>query len=184
MPSGVGSVKTQARTTENSLVERIKRIAQRPSKARAIHPELRVTIGDDVAIWRPHAGNETLLTCDWFLEGTHFLADRHPANSIGWKCLARAVSDIAAMGGSPRCFLLSLALPSALTEVWLEKFLYGLATCFEGAAMPDRWRRHYPAGQNPYQYNRRRRMPARTCASSLRRSARRRGFRHRSFRPS
>ena len=120
------SVKNKARTTENLLIERIKRIALRPGKARAIHPELRVPIGDDVAIWRPHAGNETLLTCDWFLEGTHFLVDRHPADSIGWKCLARAVSDIAAMGGSPRCFLLSLALPSALSEVWLEKFLNGL----------------------------------------------------------
>ena len=68
-------------------------------------------IGDDAAIWRPRAGYETILTCDWFLEGTHFLADRHPADSVGWKCLARAVSDIAAMGGEPRCFLLSLALP-------------------------------------------------------------------------
>lgn len=89
-----------------------------------------------MAIWRAHAGNETLLTCDWFLENTHFLADRHPANSIGWKCLARAVSDIAAMGGSPRCFLLSLALPSDRTEVWLEKFLNGLASASRALRCP------------------------------------------------
>ena len=67
-----------------------------------------------------------ILTCDWSLEGTHFLRDKHPADSVGWKCLARAVSDIAAMGGMPRCFLLSLALPTELTGTWFSEFLNGL----------------------------------------------------------
>jgi thiamine-monophosphate kinase len=48
---------------------------------------------------------------------------------VGWKCLARAVSDIAAMGGKLRCFLLSLALPDELTGKWLEEFLRGLRRC-------------------------------------------------------
>jgi thiamine-monophosphate kinase len=91
---------------------------------------LRVGIGDhaadDAALWRPRAGHETILTCDWFLEGTHFLADRHPPEVVGYKCLARAVSDIAAMGGEPRCFLLSLAVPNTHTGEWLGKFLEGL----------------------------------------------------------
>ena len=67
-----------------------------------------------------------ILTCDWFLEGTHFLRKRHPPDSVGWKCLARALSDIAAMGGVPRCFLLSLALPDTHTGRWLDEFLAGL----------------------------------------------------------
>jgi thiamine-monophosphate kinase len=83
-------------------------------------------IGDDCAIWQPRAGHQTILTCDWFLEDTHFRVDRHPPESIGWKCLARAVSDIAAMGGEPRCFLLSLALPQSRTKTWMDKFLSGL----------------------------------------------------------
>jgi thiamine-monophosphate kinase len=87
---------------------------------------LRLGIGDDAALWSPRAGYETVLTCDWFLEGTHFLREKHPADSVGWKCLARAVSDIAAMGGEPRCFLLSLALPQACTGKWLNGFLAGL----------------------------------------------------------
>jgi thiamine-monophosphate kinase len=66
------------------------------------------------------------MTCDWFLEGTHFLADRHPPHAVGWKCLARAVSDLAAMGATPRCFLLSLALPQERTGAWLDEFLLGL----------------------------------------------------------
>jgi len=67
-----------------------------------------------------------ILTCDWFLEGTHFLRKRHPPDAVGWKCLARAVSDVAAMGGTPRCFLLSLALPETHTGRWLDLFLGGL----------------------------------------------------------
>ncbi len=89
---------------------------------------LPVGIGDDAALWRPRAGYETILTCDWFLEGTHFLVNRHPPEAVGYKCLARAVSDIAAMGGEPRCYLLSLALPDARTDGWLQKFLNGLRT--------------------------------------------------------
>jgi len=45
---------------------------------------------------------------------------------VGWKSLARAVSDVAAMGGRPRCYLLSLALPASHTGRWLEGFLRGL----------------------------------------------------------
>jgi thiamine-monophosphate kinase len=87
---------------------------------------LSLTCGDDAALWRPTPGHETILTCDWFLEGAHFLRDKHPADAVGWKCLARAVSDIAAMGARPRCFLLSLALPGELTGKWLTAFLKGL----------------------------------------------------------
>jgi thiamine-monophosphate kinase len=87
---------------------------------------LPLALGDDAALWRPSRGKETILTCDWFLEGTHFFREKHPAGAIGWKCLARATSDIAAMGGKPSCFLLSLALPQRFTGKWLGDFLRGL----------------------------------------------------------
>ena len=83
-------------------------------------------IGDDAAVLRPKPGHELILTCDWSLEGTHFLREKHPPDSVGWKCLARALSDVAAMGGIPRCFLLSLALPETHTGRWLDLFLGGL----------------------------------------------------------
>lgn len=111
----------QSKPTENELVARIAD-AMRTSGV----PSLALGIGDDAALWHPASGFETILTCDWFLEGSHFLRDRHPADSVGWKCLARAVSDIAAMGGRPRCFLLSLALPLNLPPHWLNEFLRGL----------------------------------------------------------
>ena len=111
------------RVRENELIERIaKAVGQSVRTSR----EVRLGIGDDAALFRPRAGHELILTCDWFLEGTHFLRDKHPPDSVGWKCLARALSDVAAMGGVPRCFLLSLALPTSHTGRWLHEFLGGL----------------------------------------------------------
>src|SRR5262250_1455141 len=107
--------------TEDDLLARIRRALGATPAASA----LTLAMGDDAAIFRPRPGYETLLTCDWFLEGTHFLLDRHPPHSVGWKCLARATSDLAAMGAQPRCFLLSLALPHKLTGQWLGQFLQG-----------------------------------------------------------
>ncbi len=114
--------------------------------------DLRLGIGDDAAIISPRSGTEWVLTCDAFLEGVHFLARTHPPDSVGYKSLVRATSDLAAMGATPRFFLLTLALPpqaigaigirqgAALAvpktpkhfgalapAVWLNSFLRGMA---------------------------------------------------------
>src|SRR5712664_3312842 len=113
------------RPDENSVAERLYAHfagARQNIAGSAVH----VGIGDDAALFRPKSGHKTILTCDWFLEGTHFLREKQPPDSVGWKCLARAISDVAAMGGVPRCFLLSLALPETHTGRWLDLFLSGL----------------------------------------------------------
>jgi thiamine-monophosphate kinase len=112
---------------ENALVARIEG-AFISTKKTAVS----LAFGDDAALWIPAPGHETVLTCDWFLEGSHFLRERHPPDTVGWKCLARAVSDVAAMGGKPRCFLLSLAVPDNLTGKWLNAFLRGLRRASHG----------------------------------------------------
>ena len=111
------------------------KLVQGIAKALAFRSNGRLALGagDDAALLTPRSGFEIILTCDWFLEGSHFLHRMHPPDSVGWKCLARAVSDIAAMGGRPACFLLSLAVPKSVlssekgwTAGWLDQFLRGL----------------------------------------------------------
>jgi len=68
------------------------------------------------------------VSTDMLLEGRHFFADVDP-ESLGHKALAVNLSDLAAMGASPKAFTLALALP-AVDEAWLTAFsrgLFGLA---------------------------------------------------------
>jgi thiamine-monophosphate kinase len=65
-------------------------------------PGLVAGIGDDCAIVRPRAGEDLLLTTDFVIEDVHFRRRTHTAADVGWKALARGLSDIAAMGGSAR----------------------------------------------------------------------------------
>lgn len=110
----------------------IARLAQRISAGRAgsgtaPRTEVRQGIGDDAAILRQSSKLEWVVSCDSSLEGVHFLHDSHPPESIGYKSLARAVSDLAAMGSRPRYFLLALALPAEKTGRWLDRFATGMA---------------------------------------------------------
>ena len=83
-------------------------------------------IGDDCAVLRPRTGHDTLVTTDFTLEGIHFRREWHPPESVGHRCLARGLSDIAAMGGEPVAFFLSLALPRNLPQSWVSHFARGL----------------------------------------------------------
>jgi thiamine-monophosphate kinase len=84
-------------------------------------------IGDDCAIVRPRGAREDwLYTTDMLLEGTHFLRETHTPADVGWKALARGLSDIAAMGGEARFCLLSLAVASWVDARWLDRFYGGL----------------------------------------------------------
>lgn len=115
----------------------IKRIAQAvPSRlVKGSSGALRLGIGDDAAVIVPNRGSDWVLSCDAFLEGVHFLADVHPPDSVGYKALVRAASDLAAMGATPRLFLLTLALPSERTGKWLDQFLRGMGRAARSLGM-------------------------------------------------
>lgn len=106
---------------EDELIERIRR--RIPSSEGGA---LRLGIGHDAALIHP-GKQDWAVTCDQFLEGAHFLIDKHPPASIGYKALTRATSDIVAMGARPRFFLLSLVLPVERTGAWLGELLSGMA---------------------------------------------------------
>ncbi len=86
---------------------------------------LRVGIGDDAAVVRV-GGREWVITTDLLVEGAHFLPDT-PPRAVGWKALARSLSDCAAMGARPRYALVALALPPATQARWVKEFFSGLA---------------------------------------------------------
>jgi thiamine-monophosphate kinase len=84
-------------------------------------------IGDDCAIFRPKGRHEELVfTTDMFIEDVHFRRETHTPAQVGYKALARGLSDIAAMGAEPRFCLLSVAFPKWASPNWVDRFFDGL----------------------------------------------------------
>ncbi|HSK45737.1 MAG TPA: thiamine-phosphate kinase [Candidatus Binatia bacterium] len=103
------------------MIRQIRKMA-----AASANSAVKTAIGDDCAILRPKSGFELLITTDLCLEDVHFRRAWHPAAAVGHRCLARGLSDIAAMGGEPLACFLSLGLPEDLPQVWVNGFLRGL----------------------------------------------------------
>lgn len=82
------------------------------SRAAGKNASIRLGIGDDAAVLRPPRGSELVVTTDFSLESRHFRRDWHSGASAGHRCLARGLSDLAAMGAKPIAAFLSLALPA------------------------------------------------------------------------
>jgi thiamine-monophosphate kinase len=101
-----------------------------------------VGIGDDCAILRPASGHEVLVTTDFTLETVHFRRGWHTPESVGHRCVARGLSDLAAMGAKPLAAFLSLALPAELVRSragrpsWRERFFDGFLTLAEQYQVP------------------------------------------------
>ncbi|HXH07758.1 MAG TPA: thiamine-phosphate kinase [Vicinamibacterales bacterium] len=90
-------------------------------------PWLVVGPGDDAAVAEPVRGELDVLTADALVEGIHFDWRFCAAADVGYKALAVSLSDLAAMGATPRAALLSLAVraewPAAEAEAFLDGFL-------------------------------------------------------------
>ena len=99
----------------------IRRHFTRPTR----HTDL--AVGDDAALLRPRPGMQLAVSTDMLVAGTHFFADTDPED-LGWKTLAVNVSDLAAMGATPRWAFLALALPGA-DEAWIAAFARGFFAC-------------------------------------------------------
>lgn len=77
-------------------------------------------VGDDAAVLAVPPGERLVAAVDTIVEGVHFPVGS-PAADIAWRALAVNLSDMAAMGATPRWFTLSLCLPQARTA-WLTEF--------------------------------------------------------------
>jgi len=128
-------------TGEKALIEQIRRMTSAGSFLRGRRAgggahatsdsDILTGIGDDCAVLRLPSGRDFLVTTDFSLEGMHFRREWHPAESVGHRCLARGLSDIAAMGGKPVAAFLSLALPRDLPHSWVGKFARSLISLGE-----------------------------------------------------
>lgn len=106
--------------SEDELIKRIRAASRRFS------PELVLGIGDDAAVLKRPPGKWGLVTTDAFIENVHFRIEYTPPKLLGHKSLAVNLSDIAAMGGVPRYFLLSMAVPEDFDEAYLDQFMEGM----------------------------------------------------------
>lgn len=100
---------TQGKSPESEaeLLELIQAVLPKPAA------DVMTGIGDDCAVIRRGRGSELLLLkTDALVEGIHY-ASGTPPERIGWKALCRPLSDIAAMGGTPRHAMITVAAPSS-----------------------------------------------------------------------
>lgn len=115
---------------EFGLIAKIRKDYLPSLQTRGLRPEhtrqLILGIGDDAAIFRPTTGFDLLLTTDLLLEGVHF--QRNVANlvDIGYKAVMVNASDIAAMGGIPKGYLVSLALPPSFQVKGVQTLYRGM----------------------------------------------------------
>jgi thiamine-monophosphate kinase len=106
--------------SESDLISRI--------RARFRREEHEVGIGDDAAVVGVPEGHSAVLCSDLLAENVHFRRATHPADALGFKAVAVNVSDVGAMGGVARHFLIALALPPDLIrEGWIDAFFDGVA---------------------------------------------------------
>ncbi len=116
-------MKTLADIGEDALIDRL--VALLPQDPAAASGP-----GDDCAVIDEGGDMLRLLKTDALVERIHFLPEAN-ARSVGWKAVARVVSDFAAMGGQPERFLTTIALPPGLEIAWVEEFYRGMGDCMK-----------------------------------------------------
>lgn len=108
---------------EESLIEHLAR------KFNVPHRRIIRAIGDDAAVTVERENTCLLTTTDILIEGIHFSLEYSQPYQLGRKLLSISLSDIAAMGGEPLFFLVSIALPRECSVEFLEELYEGIGDC-------------------------------------------------------
>ena len=89
----------------------------------------RSVVGDDAALLDWPEGRSLVVTTDVLVDGVHFSDRTTPPRSIGWRAVAANLSDLAAMGATPRAITVGLSLPGNCAIDWVESLYGGMADC-------------------------------------------------------
>lgn len=114
--------------SERELVRAIRRVLSGDA------PGVVVAVGDDAAVVEPgrHHG---VLTADMLVEGVHFELGATSPHDLGFKAVSVNVSDVAAMGGSPRYGLVCLGLSESIETAWVIELYGGMRAAADEYAM-------------------------------------------------
>src|SRR5262249_39115445 len=104
---------------EDDLVAAIRRVVA------ADAPDVVQGIGDDAAVVRL-SDRLGLLTTDMLVEGVGFDLAAASAHDVGYRAVAVNLSDIGAMGGTPRYCLVALAVPPTTETRWVVELFAGM----------------------------------------------------------
>ena len=129
MPPG-RSRQANAVHSEFALIRRLRAQAAQPD------PEVVKGIGDDTAVIKTSSAEWTLITTDLLAEGVHFDPATSSFRDIGYRAAIANLSDIAAMGATPRASLLSLGLPAALPLDDFDQIIDGYARLADATRAP------------------------------------------------
>lgn len=105
---------------EQALIRRIRK------KIKINPDEVILGIGDDAAVTRPPKDKDLVFTTDMLVENSHFSLKTHTAKQIGKKAAVSNISDIAAMGATPKHLLISLAIPKDTTVEFIDDLYKGI----------------------------------------------------------
>jgi thiamine-monophosphate kinase len=100
----------------------IDKIKQRKNRQQ----ELIEGIGDDAALYKAKTDYLEIVCADTMVEGVHFLKDVSSPMDIGYKAVAVNISDVAAMGGIPKYYLVTIAVPRNWSEAELVEIYAGM----------------------------------------------------------
>ncbi len=106
--------------TERDLIKRIRK------KVISSNEYLVKGIGDDCSVFGTPGKGTWLISTDMLVDTIHFDRSWHEPYLLGRKSVAVNLSDIAAMGGTPRFILISVSLPPEITDDWILSWFDGV----------------------------------------------------------
>jgi len=96
----------------------------------ASHPDtLRVTRGDDAALWQPSRSHRSAISTDMLVEGVDFTREMMSLEDAGWRAMAANLSDLAAMGARPVLATVALGFPQDAIQKEVLELYRGIAEC-------------------------------------------------------